>query len=205
MAPDDGWLMQAAQSDQDGAFHQLVERYLPRIHRFLTRLVGPAWAEDLTQEVFLRAYERRRTYRPEAGNFSSWIYGIARNLSIDFHRRKRPVISMHPGRGDQEGDGQLQLVDPAAKEPSDRVGADEARAALEAAIGRLDEPYRTTVVLCLLEGFTYEEAAAVEGCPAKTISSRLARGRARLREALADTLDGTLDGAAAARPREETR
>ena len=196
MALDDDRLIQAAIDGEEGAFPELVERYLPRIYRFLGRLVGWSWAEDLTQEVFLRAYERRRSYRPASGSFNSWIHGIARNLAIDFHRRKKPVVSMDTGRRDRSESGRIsmQLVDQSAAEPSDRLAAGETRAALERAIGELAEPFRTAVVLCVLEGFSYEEAAAVEGCPAKTISSRLARGRAALRKALAEELDQEAGG-----------
>lgn len=169
--------MQAAQAGDRAAFQQLVDRYLPRIHRFILRIAGPAWADDLTQEAFLRAFERRASFQRSSGSFCSWIHSIARNLVIDFHRRKRPTVALReeaaePATACEDG-------------PAASLQASEAHQALEQAIGRLQEPFRTTVVLCLLEGMSYEEAGAVFGCPAKTISSRLARGRAQLREALA--------------------
>ncbi len=182
LCPDDEGLMRAAIAGDADAFHRLVDRYLPRIHRVLGRLAGWNWAEDLAQEVFLRAYERRASYREASGSFSAWIHGIARNLAIDFLRRRRSTVPL-PDPSSTAG--------PVARNTAPDAGATdhETRVALERAIAGLPLVFRTAVVLCAIEGMSYEEAAAIEGCPAKTISSRLARGRALLRTALARHLD----------------
>jgi len=187
--PSDDQLIQRALDGETQAFQLLVDRYLVRIHRYVSRLIGPTWAEDLTQEVFLRAYERRETFRRSSGTFGGWIYGIARNLSIDYLRRKRPVVSMELLRNDEQTRGPA-FEDRREPEPSRKLVTEETNQAVERAIRELPEPYKTTFVLCVQEGFSYEQAAAVEGCPVKTISSRLARGRARLRHQMAAYASG---------------
>jgi RNA polymerase sigma-70 factor (ECF subfamily) len=174
----DEQLMACSCQGDSAAFHQLIERYLARIHRFVGRLAGHGWADDLTQETFLRAYERRTSFRPGSGSVCSWLHTIARNLAIDFHRRRR-----HAPRISTETEQQVATETPPTS-PLDCASDRELLSVLEREVLSLHEPFRSAVVLCLFESLSYEEAAAICGCPVKTISSRLARGRAQLRERL---------------------
>lgn len=157
-----------------GAYEQLIEKYKDVVYSYLARLVGDrAWAEDLCQETFLRVYRNRDEYT-ERHQFKAWLYRIARNLALDFLRRerRRPTVALPPGPV-HVGPG-----------PAEETRARELEGAIERAIGQLPVKFRNVLVLCALEGMSYEEAAEIEGCPAKTISSRLSRARRRFADSL---------------------
>jgi hypothetical protein len=85
-----GGLETAAASGDSGAFAELYERYRPRIHAYLLTYVSThEEAGDLTQQVFLRAFQHLPSYRQSAAPFSSWLFRIARNAAIDASRRRR--------------------------------------------------------------------------------------------------------------------
>ncbi len=122
---DEAALVSAAQQDMT-AFASLYERYQDRIYAYLrTRTTSPDDAADLTQQVFLQAIGALTQYRPQRGSFAAWLFGIARNAAIDFHRRQKAVVTWdllpempHPvAQGDvengvlqQEALGQLARV-----------------------------------------------------------------------------------------------
>ena len=81
-------LVKGLQAGDTGSFERFVQQYGDRLHRFIRRLVGPRWMEDVTQEVFLRIHRSIGTYRP-GGSFNAWVYTLANNLCIDFLRRQR--------------------------------------------------------------------------------------------------------------------
>jgi len=112
---DEASLVSAAQQDMT-AFASLYERYRDRIYAYLrTRTNSPDDAADLTQQVFLQAIDALTQYRSQRGSFTAWLFGIARNAAIDFHRRQNAVVAwellpetLHPvAQGDVEN-GVLQ-------------------------------------------------------------------------------------------------
>jgi RNA polymerase sigma-70 factor, ECF subfamily len=152
---------------------RLIEQYQHRLLRYLVYLAGNReLAEDLFQETWIRVLERGHQYD---GNheFCTWLYAVARNLTIDYLRRKSPVSL--DGLMDDEERAPLEPADPrpsawevvAQNEQAERVGA--------ALIG-IPAEYRETVVLRFQEGLTLEEIAAVTGAKLGTVKSRLYRG-----------------------------
>lgn len=154
------------------ALRALIGRHGEAVLNFLHRMVRDrAAAEDLSQETFLRVYRHADRYVP-GGGFRGWLFAIARNLALK-HLRHRSLEEKSGPRPERAGD------------PAEHA---ELRRAVDAAIDRIEEPFRSALVLCSIDGLSYEEAAAACSCSVKTLSSRLARARARLRSLLAPFL-----------------
>jgi len=171
-ATDDGLLRRALAGDED-AFRLLYRRNCPAIYRFALHMCGnSATAEDVTQEVFMALIRNARNFDPTRGTLGGFLFGIARN-----HLRKR-----------WEKDQRLVPLPETFEESQiDHVtdaASFETVARVRHAVGSLPEDYRETVVLCDLEGMSYEEAAAALKCPVGTVRSRLHRARALLVEKL---------------------
>lgn len=167
---DDG-LMTSLGAGRTDALREIIRRHGPALVNFLCQLTGDrAAAEDLSQETFLRVYRHASRYVP-GGGFRAWLYTIARHLALN-HQRDRAL--------ERE-----RLPEPAPPVPAPDGGErGELQQAIERAVEAVSEPFRSALVMCVLHGLSYEEAAAACGCSVKTLSSRLARGRERFREAM---------------------
>ncbi len=155
---DEKHLVEAARLNPQ-AFGALYQLYWPRVYRYLRGWVGDAdEADDLAQDIFLRAMVVLPGYRPNGAPFLAWLMRIARNRALDRLRatRRRAVLSQ-----------ELACV--------------ELRQRLLAALEQLPEGQQVAVILVDIEGLTYDEAAAMTAVPTGTLKSRLSRGRARLR------------------------
>lgn len=168
----------AQQGDHD-AYAQLMRRHQNRIFRHLLNLTGSREeALELSQEVFLKAWEALPAWRPEA-QFHTWLYRIASNLAYDLLRRRR-IVSYEPLADDYD-------VPADEAGPQERLQASQAMAALDAALARLPPDQREIVLLREVEGLSYDELAATLGIDEGTVKSRLARGRAALAQAFRRT------------------
>lgn len=157
---------------------QIVEDHSARVYRLAYRLTGNAHdAEDLTQEVFVRVFRSLHTYTP--GTFEGWLHRITTNLFLDSARRKSRIrFDALP----EDADNRLPsaVVAPDAAYLNQTFDAD-----VETALASLSPEFRAAVVLCDVEGLSYEEIADVLGLKMGTVRSRIHRGRAMLRSALA--------------------
>jgi RNA polymerase sigma-70 factor, ECF subfamily len=159
------------------SWDELVRQHADRVYRLAYRLSGNQHdADDLTQETFIRVFRSVQNYQP--GTFEGWLHRITTNLFLDMVRR-RARIRME-----------------ALPEDYDRVPADEpnpeqiyhdSRLApdLQAALDSLPPEFRAAVVLCDIEGLSYEEIGATLGVKLGTVRSRIHRGRQALRDYLA--------------------
>jgi RNA polymerase sigma-70 factor (ECF subfamily) len=159
------------------SWDEVVRTHSARVYRLAYRLTGNQHdAEDLTQEVFVRVFRSLSSYTP--GTFEGWLHRITTNLFLDMVRRKARI------RFDA-------LPDDAERLPSKERGPaqiyDETHFDhdVQAALDGLPPDFRAAVVLCDLEGLSYEEIAATLGIKIGTVRSRIHRGRTQLREALA--------------------
>ena len=152
---------------------RLIEQYQHRLLRYLVYLSGNReLAEDLFQETWIRVLERGHQYDGRH-EFSTWLYAVARNLTIDYLRKKHPVSL--DGLMDDEEREPLEPADtrPLAwevlqqHEQAERIGA---------ALGRIPAEYRETVMLRFQEELALEEIATITGAPLGTVKSRLYRG-----------------------------
>jgi RNA polymerase sigma-70 factor, ECF subfamily len=152
---------------------RLIEQYQHRLLRYLVYLVGNReLAEDLFQETWIRVLERGHQYDGKH-EFSTWLYAVARNLSIDYLRKRSP-ISLDGLMGDEE---HAQL-EPADTQPMawEVVALQEQAERISCALISIPAAYRETVVLRFQEGLALEEIAMVTGAPVGTVKSRLYRG-----------------------------
>lgn len=157
---------------------QIVADHSTRVYRLAYRLTGNAYdAEDLTQEVFVRVFRSLHTYTP--GTFEGWLHRITTNLFLDQARRKSRIrFDALP----EDADNRLPspVATPDVAYLSQMFDAD-----VEAALAELPPDFRAAVVLCDVEGLSYEEIADVLGVKMGTVRSRIHRGRSMLRAALA--------------------
>jgi RNA polymerase sigma factor (sigma-70 family) len=170
---------QAAQQ-QEGVptWDEIVTRHSDRVYRLAYRLTGNRPdAEDLTQEVFVRVFRSLSTYTP--GTFEGWLHRITTNLFLDQARRKQRI------RFDPLSDERADRLTSGSPAPetayADRTFDDD----VEQALATLPPDFRVAVVLCDVEGLTYDEIADILGAKLGTVRSRIHRGRAMLRTALA--------------------
>ena len=157
---------------------EVVERHSDRVYRLAYRLTGDRHdAEDLTQEVFVRVFRSLSSYTP--GTFEGWLHRITTNLFLDQARRKQRIRfdALSDARADRLTSSSLP---PEAAYTEQRFDDD-----VESALATLPPDFRAAVVLCDVEGLTYEEIADILGAKLGTVRSRIHRGRAMLRTALA--------------------
>ena len=172
---DDHLLIRKVAAGDRSAFATLVERYRGSLYRFIVRQVGrPAVADELLQEVFLRAYRGAGSYEPRAA-LATWLFRIAANLclnEVQAARSRREVMGDIP-------DGALQLPNPAEDLERKQVSA-----AVEAALGRLPPEQRAAVQLARFEGMSYQEIAQVLSVSVGAVDGLLQRARQALRKQL---------------------
>ncbi len=158
-------------------WEDIVRMHSARVYRLAYRLTGnPHDAEDLTQEVFVRVFRSLSSYTP--GTFEGWLHRITTNLFLDAARRKQRIRFE---RLADEMAHRLPGSEPTPAEAFDDTHLDDD---VQAALKALSPEYRAAVVLCDIEGFSYEEIAATLGVKLGTVRSRIHRGRAQLRSAL---------------------
>ena len=152
---------------------RLIEQYQHRLLRYLIHLSGNReLAEDLFQETWIRVLERGHQYDGKH-EFSTWLYAVARNLTLDHLRKKKPLSL--DGLMEDEAHASLEPADsrPAAWEV---VQQHEQAEHIDAALISIPVEYRETVVLRFQEGLTLDEIATVTRAPLGTVKSRLYRG-----------------------------
>ncbi|WP_051467950.1 RNA polymerase sigma factor SigE [Actinomadura oligospora] len=159
------------------SWEDVVREHSGRVYRLAYRLTGNQHdAEDLTQEVFVRVFRSLSNYTP--GTFEGWLHRITTNLFLDQARRKQRI--RFEGLADDAAE-RLQGREPTpAQAYDDRNFDSDVQAALDA----LAPEYRAAVVLCDIEGLSYEEISATLDVKLGTVRSRIHRGRAQLRAAL---------------------
>ena len=159
------------------SWEDVVLTHSARVYRLAYRLTGNRHdAEDLTQEVFVRVFRSLASYTP--GTFEGWLHRITTNLFLDMARRRQRI--RFEGLG-QEMAGRIEGGNPTPAQAFDERHLDSD---IQAALARLAPEYRAAVVLCDIEGLSYEEIAATLGVKLGTVRSRIHRGRAQLRSAL---------------------
>jgi len=159
------------------SWEQIVREHSARVYRLAYRLSGNQQdAEDLTQETFIRVFRSLASYKP--GTFEGWMHRITTNLFLDMARRRQRI------RFDLLSEEAERLpgehADPVVTFEHNNIDAD-----VQAALADLPPDFRAAVVLCDIEGLSYEEIAATLGIKLGTVRSRIHRGRLQLREALA--------------------
>ena len=158
------------------SWDEVVREHADRVYRLAYRLTGNAHdAEDLTQETFIRVFRSLASYKP--GTFEGWLHRITTNLFLDMARR-RSRLRMEALPEDTD---RLAGDDPS---PEQVYGETHLDPDLQAALDELPPEFRAAVVLCDVEGLSYEEIGATLGVKLGTVRSRIHRGRQALRASL---------------------
>ena len=173
-------LVERAQRGDHGAFDELVRRYRARIVALALHLTGSdTEAEDITQEVFLKAFLKLSEFEGRS-HFFTWVYRMAINRSLNARRdRKR---RRETDLGDPRVDRALAVDAP--NDPERAAALRETYTRLLQALDRLPAPMCTSVVLVVLQGLSHAEAAVVQNCSPGTIAWRIHEARNRLRKAM---------------------
>ena len=164
-AVEDADLIRQAARGNVEAFNLLVSRWEKRIYNYLLRITGNREdALDLTQDVFLKAYQNLKKLDDQE-RFAPWLYRIAHNEAYSMFRKRRPETD-------------VDELAPEAVETGITVGGSavfpvELGLAVEAALGRLTAEQREAVVLKIYQGFKFEEMSEILSCPVSTVKSRL--------------------------------
>jgi RNA polymerase sigma-70 factor (ECF subfamily) len=199
LQPDEAALVAELRAGSEEAFAWLIAHYHQPIYSLLARTVrNSADAADLTQEVFVKVFRGIHGFHGES-SLRTWIYRIALREASNqrrwWMRHQQQEIPMEQEvAGGDNGQPLLlkdMLVDP-SESPYDAAVHEENRTRVEQALRQVPEPFRTTLILRDIEGFVYEEVAAMQGVNLGTVKSRLVRGRAYLKALLAASQPGSL-------------
>ncbi|WP_406303322.1 RNA polymerase sigma factor [Streptomyces sp. NBC_00885] len=175
----------ASSLERPEVFAELYSRYAADIHRYATRRLGDAAADDITADTFLAAFRARSRYDLGRANARPWLYGIAANL-IGKQRRTevRALAALARTGRDPVAESWVDHAD-------DRVTAQAAHGPLAGALGSLSGGDRHVLLLVAWADLTYQEVAEALSIPVGTVRSRLNRARKKVRAALGD-IDPTL-------------
>jgi RNA polymerase sigma factor (sigma-70 family) len=166
-----------AQPDVLPSWDEIVRTHSARVYRLAYRLTGNKHdAEDLTQEVFVRVFRSLSSYTP--GTFEGWLYRITTNLFLDGARRKQRI------RFDGLPEDAHDRLPAKGSGPAEKLDQDQFDHDVQHALAALPEDFRAAVVLCDIEGMTYDEIAEVLDVKLGTVRSRIHRGRSMLRKHL---------------------
>lgn len=181
-------LMLRVQAGDEGAFRELFAKFAPRILQYVRRLVGnESRAEEVTQDVFVQVFRFRLRYRPDA-RFTTWLFTIATNLSLNEIRRpeRKLRVDLWAPRDDEPDREGPPLPDPAAATPEQSTAARELARDLEAAIAALPPKQRAALLLSRMDGLAYRDVGEALGCSEGAVKALLFRAthalKAQLRE-----------------------
>ncbi len=179
----EGELIAASQGGDPRAFNEIVAMYQGQAYNLAYRTLGePEAAADATQEAFLNAYRHITQYR--GGSFRSWLLRIVTNVCYDEFRRRQRSPQTSPLQPDGDEDAAIPEFPDAGPTPEERAERGDLQRHLMAGLSILPYEQRVAVILSDVQGMSYEEIAAATGTELGTVRSRLARGRARMRDFL---------------------
>ncbi|HEY1577326.1 MAG TPA: sigma-70 family RNA polymerase sigma factor [Terracidiphilus sp.] len=191
---DESALIAELQAGSEEAFAWLISRYHQPIYSLLARMLHDrADAADLTQEVFVKVFRGVARFHGES-SLRTWIYRIALHEASNqrrwWMRHKQQEVPIEQEIGEAHFGSSIKLketlIDP-GESPFEIAVHEENRARVEAALSKVSEPFRTTLILRDIEGFVYEEVAEIQGVNLGTVKSRLVRGRALLKAILTES------------------
>ncbi|HEU0013534.1 MAG TPA: sigma-70 family RNA polymerase sigma factor [Longimicrobium sp.] len=182
-------LVTRAQQGSEKAYRELLGRYERPVFSIIYRMIRDReQAEDLAQETFVRVFNNIGRYDPRY-KFSSWIFKIATNLTIDWIRRKEvDTVSIDGSRNALSADeieATSITVVSRDENPEELLEAKQLGSEIESAIGKLRPEYRAAILLRHVDGREYQEIAEILSLPLGTVKTYIHRGRNELREHLA--------------------
>ncbi|WP_347552813.1 RNA polymerase sigma factor SigW [Pseudalkalibacillus hwajinpoensis] len=176
-------ILQVRKGDHN-AFGELVELYKDRVYTLTYRMLGNRQeAEDVAQEAFIRAYTNIDRYQIDR-KFSTWLYRIATNLSIDRMRKKKPDYYLDAEISGTDGLTMYSQISSGEELPDDEVVSLEAQNDIHRAILSLPPKYRSAITLKYIQELSLKEISEILDLPLGTVKTRIHRGREALRKKL---------------------
>ncbi|CAG9623281.1 RNA polymerase sigma factor SigW [Sutcliffiella rhizosphaerae] len=176
-------IKQIKKGDQD-AFAEIVELYKDKIFQLVFRMIGNAHeAEDIAQEAFIRAYININSFDVKR-KFSTWLYRIATNLTIDRIRKKKPDYYLDAEVAGTEGLTMYSQVAADVALPEEEVESMELQGEIQRQILKLPDKYRSVIVLKYIDELSLLEISEILEIPVGTVKTRIHRGREALRQQL---------------------
>ena len=173
-------LVERCQDNDHQAFAEIVDRYKHKVHWLVRRMVQGPEDEDLTQEVFVRAYQAMPGFRGKS-SFRTWLYRIAHNLCVTELRRRRrrgEHLSL-----EEEGEEKVHwLLSAPHEDLAHEIERRDISSSVRRLVERLPGPYRTALTLFYLHEVRYEEIGEIMDIPMGTVKTYIHRGRLRLRD-----------------------
>ncbi|PLR65952.1 MULTISPECIES: RNA polymerase sigma factor SigW [Bacillaceae] len=176
-------IKQVKKGDQN-AFAEIVDIYKDKIYQLCYRMLGNSHeAEDIAQEAFIRAYVNINSYDMDK-KFSTWLYRIATNLTIDRIRKKKPDYYLDAEVTGTEGLTMYSQVAADVALPEDQVETMELQEMIQKEILKLPDKYRSVIVLKYIDELSLIEISEILNLPIGTVKTRIHRGREALRKQL---------------------
>jgi RNA polymerase sigma-70 factor (ECF subfamily) len=185
---EDSRLIHAALKGDDAAYKKLMKKYHDAIYNFVYRMIHDKHqVEDLTQEAFIKAFQSLASFNEEYA-FSTWLYKIATNNSIDYIRkRKLQTYSIDKPIEAKDSDYAFELPDDSYEADREMISDQRARM-LNEAIAKLPEKYRKVIRLRHVDEQSYEEIAEQLRLPIGTVKAHIFRAREMLYKSLKDRI-----------------
>lgn len=186
----DEQLMEGVRAGDGRAVAALYDRYGALIFSLALRMLHDReGAEELVQEVFLRAWRQAATYQPSLGRLSTWLLGIARNLAVDELRRR----NARPQRAEGEAaEVHLEMLPtPTIEDPAVQTGLADQRAEIQRALEALPPAQRKVIEMAYYSGLSQSEIATALGDPLGTVKTRMRLATQKLREQLQEASRAT--------------
>lgn len=179
MIEETGFIKAVLEGDTE-SFRLLIQRYQKPVIRMIANLINDRHiCEDIAQEVFLAAYKKLPSFDPARSSFSTWLFTIARNKSINAMKKRKILSVSNPPEN------------PDFSEPADSLIRNELFVKLDQALMSLSPKYKRALILAEFENLSYEQIAQIEGIRIGTVKSRINRAKNRLRSAL-ERIDGDI-------------
>lgn len=167
-------MIQDVLNGKTDSFRWIIERYQRPVFQVVSNLIGDRHAaEDITQDVFLTVYQKLSSYDPMRSRFSTWLFTIARNKSINVIRKRKLEISIAP---------HVMALAEHQKERAD----DEFFQQMDAVLNQLPPRQKQSFILAEFENLPYDEIAQIECVSIGTVKSRIHRAKKKLQKALKD-------------------
>lgn len=181
---DEHLIIEYLDGNQD-SFRLLVEKYTPSIYNFSVRFVGPEYANDITQDVFIKVWKNIKKFDSKRANFKTWIFTITRNTITDYLRKKKmiPFSTL-----DKEDELFEDSIEDEAILPSEALARLEDKELLNNILDKIPENYREILVLHYQEEMTFDEIGKILGKPLNTVKSYHRRALIKLKELSAPKL-----------------
>jgi len=178
-------IVKSAANGDVGSFEQLVLLHQDKVYSLSLKLIGSAQdAEDLAQEVFVRAYRHIASFRGDS-DFGTWLHRITVNTWLNQKRKNQPKAAYSLDEPIHSDDGEVKReVADMSEEPESVLLASQMSEKLQKAVEGLPKDQKAVILLREVEEYTYEEIAKIMACSIGTVKSRLARARDALRVSL---------------------